>query len=376
MSLRGRADCLAGLALAFALSSVSAKSDPFPAPVSVALADFQVSGLGDARYWLGPMYTEVLQRRLFLCADLLVTEGLQARMQPAPPRMADVPAVKDYLLKLAVGLESKYAIGGLIEDKGATLNVTCVVVSRERKSHWALAQEVPVESVFQPQVDLIVKRFMTNVGARATPAETAAMSAYDPATPLEQLQAVGEGWRQYSPEEPGRSLETWRRLLDEHPDCRYAAEAEASVSHFYRRLLYDRALAWYETLANTTEPDNPLAHFRLAELYADEGRWAEAEMQYLKAVNLRTTYVDAYLGLGRARMEQNMWQPAMAAFDAVLTLVPDHLKGLLNKGVVLYRRGMIPEALEAWAKVLKIDPNNETAKQYLANYGHTARDLP
>lgn len=354
-----------------------ARRDEPPHPVSVALADFQVSGLGQPRYWLGPVYSEVLLRRLLKCRTVLPREPLEARQNPPSVAPRDLETLKAWLLTLATKLDASFVIGGLIEDKGETLTITPVVVSRERGGFQALSLDVDTAHLFDPQVTVIVMRYLPNVGARPTADEMLAMQTYTPDLPLDQLALVGNGWRQYAPENPGRSLETWQLLLEGNPVCELAETAVASVSHYWRRRLQDRELAYYRRQADLGDPENPLVFLRLGELYEDLARWPEAEGCYKRALELRSTFMAAYLGLGRARLHQGLWQAALLAFDSALVLEPENTLALLNRGVVLYRRGNVSDAVTAWQQVLAIDPENATAKNYLSTYSRgTITDAP
>lgn len=355
---------------------LAARDDRPAEPVPVALADFAVTGLGEPRYWLGPVYADVLFRRLLPVAGLLLTDPVQARQQPPSIAPQDAPTVQAELLRIATALQTKYAIGGLIEDKGEQLKITPLVVSTERKTAWSLEQQVTMSNLFQPQVDIVAKRFLPNMGVRCSPAELSAVAAYTPDLPLDALETFGEGWRAYQPDNPSRSLETWSRVAALYPESKLLSDVVAAVTYHYQRLLFDRSLAYYERLCTIDEPDNALAWYRLGELYAQRGRWHEAEAAYARAVVLKSTYFDAFIGLGTARLELGLWQQALMAYDNALLVRPNDPKAMLNRGVVLYRRGMIPEAIEQWNRILKIDPQNELARRYLETYGRPGGGTP
>lgn len=48
-------------------------------------------------------------------------------------------------------------------------------------------------------------------------------------------------------------------------------------------------------------------------------------------------------------------------YREVIRMMPDHVEALVNLGVLAHRRGAPAEALEAWAKVLLIDPRRAVA---------------
>lgn len=366
-------------ALAATLLAVAtpARSQPAPTPVvSVAIADFRVVGLGEPRHWLGPVYAETLAQRIAAVTDLLVVEPIEARLVPPQIAPRDLATLTEVCLQTAKRLRVPFVISGLIEDKRDKLNVTALVVWAETGRSWALSQEATFDKPYLPQMDLVVRRFLPNMGVRLTPPAVEAMAAYEPALTLQTMELLGQGWRAYAPDEPEDSFKLWRRALVLDPNCRLAAQALASTGYRYRRQLLDRSLSFYEKEL-AADPKNPLAHLHLADVYADLGRWREAQQAYTRAMFLRNTLLPAYIGLSQALVAQGLYEQAVIASDGALRLSPNNTKALHNKAVALYRRGNAADARLLWLRILEIDPGNELAKQCLEQYARPAGpDLP
>lgn len=352
-------------------------AQPAPTPVvTVAIADFRVVGLGEPRHWLGPVYAETLAQRIAAVTDLLVVEPIETRLVPQQMAPRDLAALAEACLRTAKALRVPYLISGLIEDKRDKLVITALVVWAETGRSWTLAQEATFDKPYLPQMDLVVRRFLPNMGVRLTPPAVEAMAAYEPALTLQTMELLGQGWRAYAPDEPEDAFKLWRRALVLDPNCRLAAQALASTGYRYRRQLLDRSLSFYEKEL-AADPKNPLAHLHLADVYADLGRWREAEQEYTRAMFLRNTLLPAYIGLSQVLVAQGQYERAVMVSDAALRLAPTNTKALHNKAVALYRRGNTSDARTLWLRILEIEPGNELAKQCLEQYTRPAGpDLP
>ncbi len=53
-----------------------------------------------------------------------------------------------------------------------------------------------------------------------------------------------------------------------------------------------------------------------------------------------------------------------------------HIRELLDKGLEHYGYGKYKEAIECWKQVLRIDPTNEEARDYLTSAGEPISELP
>lgn len=362
---------LAGCLLAGAVAG----KERSPVVTNVAVVDFAVTGYGEPRYWLGPLYAETLARRMVLCENVLVIEPLQIRQQPATTSPQTVEAVTERCREVMGRLRVPFVLGGLIEDAGEKLRVTVLAVSTATPQVFPLVQEVTWEQRFLPQLELVVKRFLPNMGVRLSPVDVERAAGYDPMLTAETERLVGDGWRAYAPAEPEDAFRLWHQALHLDPTCRLAREALAGAGLLYRRLLLARATEYYQQRV-AEEDGDPIAHYHLGEILAEGGQWPEAEAQFRRAMGLRNTYLEAYNGLTRALIAQSRLEEAFLSCEGTLKLFPDNLIALHNKAVVLYKRGMVGPAKEVWGYILKIDPNNDMARDRLQRYGRPGETLP
>ena len=358
---------LCGLLLASLASAKPSK----PTVVISAISDFAVTGLQSPRYWLGYAYAEVLTRRLRLAQNLLVIEPLKARQVPLTTSPRSIEELQARSTALLGELSVPFVVTGLIEDRGDTLNITCLVTAAENDVHWTLNEEVPYESLWQPQADIIVRRFLPNMGLRMTPDEVNALVEWQPDIEPKLLQLVGEGWRAYAPNEPEDAFKMWRQAVALDPRCDLAAEALASAGYLYRRRLLENALAYYQRrLADS--PEDPMVNYHLGQIYADNAEWRRAEFHFTQAMAGDQSFLDAYLGRLTALIEQRRYQDAIATALGTLQLFPGHPKVMHNLAVAYYHNGNIAEARDIWTRILKDHPDDQLAKDMLAQYGGEA----
>lgn len=97
------------------------------------------------------------------------------------------------------------------------------------------------------------------------------------------------------------------------------------------------AVAAFER-AREIDPDEPLVHVRLGDLYHDLGRFEEARQAFLRALEIDPSLAAALYGLGRVEAETGDPQAAVARFRQVLE---DHPEA----GLVHYRLGQAYRAL-------------------------------
>src|SRR4026207_1724410 len=71
-------------------------------------------------------------------------------------------------------------------------------------------------------------------------------------------------------------------------------------------------------MAAEIEPQNPLYHNAVGAVLLNVGRYPEAQAEFQKAVELDSTYADAFHNLGSAYAEQAKWEDAILAYRKAL----------------------------------------------------------
>ena len=91
------------------------------------------------------------------------------------------------------------------------------------------------------------------------------------------------------------------------------------------------------------------------------GRFAEAELSYLKAIEAEPTYSIAHNNLGVSRYHRGATDAAVASFGKALDQHADFAKARLNHALLLARSKRLSPALDAYRAVLNADAENAVA---------------
>jgi Ca-activated chloride channel family protein len=97
-------------------------------------------------------------------------------------------------------------------------------------------------------------------------------------------------------------------------------------------------------------------------------KFDESKQQYQKAVGVAPGNATANYNLGNAEFRKNSYDDASKSYNASVEHAPDkniQEKGYYNKGVALVKQQKTEESIDAWKNALKIDPNDEDARENL-----------
>jgi len=110
--------------------------------------------------------------------------------------------------------------------------------------------------------------------------------------------------------------------------------------------------------AQHANAERPEAHLNLGLLYADLGRFDEAEAAYRTALRLYPRFVQAHLNLSDLYRVQRRDAEGEALLREALALAPDWAELHHALGLLLVRRGRRNEALAALAEAARLAPDN------------------
>ncbi len=128
-----------------------------------------------------------------------------------------------------------------------------------------------------------------------------------------------------------------------------AAEAESA---------YKRAISALETL--------PDAHFQLGLLFESQHRFAESERAFTRAAELRPDSAEIQVGLGVVFERQERYANAEAACRRAIELDPELPEAHLDLGVSLERQHHYREAESAYREAIRLRPSLQQARVSLA----------
>lgn len=102
------------------------------------------------------------------------------------------------------------------------------------------------------------------------------------------------------------------------------------------------------------EPNNEIAHYVLANLYAKEGQTENEISELHQVLNINNDNEDAHYTLGLIYAQKRLYEDSELSFNEVLRINPKAYDAIFNIGVIYVRRGDNNKALEIVEK-LKVD---------------------
>jgi tetratricopeptide (TPR) repeat protein len=121
-------------------------------------------------------------------------------------------------------------------------------------------------------------------------------------------------------------------------------------NHDYR----DVVAIWSDSAAKY--PLNARAHNNLAWALLPQGKTAEANAHFARAVALQPGYVSARYNWGVALLDQGRVAEAIAQFEAAVTLAPNHADAHVNLGNALMQVQRAAEAIPHYEAALRLGP--------------------
>ncbi|PKF61132.1 ammonia-forming cytochrome c nitrite reductase subunit c552 [Psychromonas sp. psych-6C06] len=100
------------------------------------------------------------------------------------------------------------------------------------------------------------------------------------------------------------------------------------------------------------------AQMALADLAYKIGDLEQAQIQYLNAINLQSSFLPSKLNLASIYRETNQLDKARRLLQEILKVVPDHAMALHNLGLVYVVKRDWPKALNALLKAKQQEPDN------------------
>lgn len=106
------------------------------------------------------------------------------------------------------------------------------------------------------------------------------------------------------------------------------------------------------------EPSNAVNHARLAQVYIQDNKPADAEKELQQAIELKFDYVPAYESLVALYRDQQKYNEALGVYDALLKITEPTGNLYFNYGVLFFNRhekGDDDKAEALWQEALKLD---------------------
>jgi tetratricopeptide (TPR) repeat protein len=108
-----------------------------------------------------------------------------------------------------------------------------------------------------------------------------------------------------------------------------------------------------------------LVFAHLADAYRRAGEYAKAEGLLVHGLKTHPSYTSAYNVLGRVFLDSDRYADAQEQFSKVLELDPQNLIALRALGDLAARRGLVEDARVWYERMLQVDPRSEEASEGL-----------
>ena len=160
---------------------------------------------------------------------------------------------------------------------------------------------------------------------------------------------------------------TYKRALELDPECPAIHHRQGLA--FYKEGEFDAAKEAFQRAISL----NPLSahyHYSLGQLLQDyydlDGAWQSAIREFTKAIELDSSYVEAWYDRGSLYDKQGELEKACHDFQQVVARMPNYA-ARYNLAVLYIKRQMWAEAQQALEEILSIEPNDSDAYYHLAD---------
>ena len=178
-------------------------------------------------------------------------------------------------------------------------------------------------------------------------------SAANPRNPFQPPRRVV--WGQNTTDEMG---DLWIQMVPRTADdLRFLNDDISRKTHGEDLAAYTKVLQ--------TDPANPLRHDAVAMLYLQEGRTAEAIVQFRESLALNQESAPTHYNLGLALSMRRAYDEAAAEFERALAIDPDYAEAHNNLGAMMHLSGQFEKAAVHYRRAAALKPDNAEAHSNL-----------
>lgn len=128
---------------------------------------------------------------------------------------------------------------------------------------------------------------------------------------------------------------------------------------------FDGAIAGLNEILAKGPGKPEVVHTRLGQIYLKKNELPAAEEAFKKALELKPGHLDAIRGLSDTYIKMRRASDATALFAQYTSENPEDVEGQFLYGFVLFNTGNQAEAETAFAKVMELDPTNNSVHFYM-----------
>ena len=147
-----------------------------------------------------------------------------------------------------------------------------------------------------------------------------------------------------------------------------------SADTIKRNYIYRSELSlWMDTAEKSPYKARP--HMNLGVMYDQKEFYDEAEKEYLKAIELKKDYYEAFQNLGTIYVRKKEYDKALEALIKAITLKPDYAQAYNNLGVLYASKGDYKKAETEFLKAISLDKNYSDVYVNLGNLYADKREI-
>jgi TolB-like protein/tetratricopeptide (TPR) repeat protein len=303
-------------------------------------------------------------------ADALITRLSNVRQLAVRPTSAILKygSTSD-VIAAARELRVDAVLDGRMQRQGDRIRVTTQLIGvRDGAPLWAATFDEPFTDLFAVQ-DAISQRVAESLVRRLSADDRGRLAAGSTSDP-EAFQLYLRGrfqWNKRTEDGFAKAIALFNEAIKRDPQ--YAA-AHAGLADTYLNLFDYGLMPATDATAKATaaatralELDDRLAeaHNSLAHIHLHEWRWADAEKEFKRAIDLSPSYPSAYHWYALYLTSVGRVEEAVAAIERAQELDPVSMRISADVGQA-YNAARLPDrAIEQERKVLELDPNFRVA---------------
>jgi len=134
-----------------------------------------------------------------------------------------------------------------------------------------------------------------------------------------------------------------------------------------------RAFLDHDEFLLRKDPSDPDAHEDIGMSLMGQGRWAEAEQHFRKAIEVRPGFAKAHYDLGIVLRRLNRLAEARTELESALRLNPDDFKAHGNLGFIALQEGDPSAARSHFETALRLNPGDDMARAGLGDVTNALR---
>jgi DNA-binding winged helix-turn-helix (wHTH) protein/TolB-like protein/Tfp pilus assembly protein PilF len=310
-------------------------------------------------------------------ADALITKLSGLKNIAVRPTSAVMQTKQTEPIQIGRELNVEIILSGTIQRENEQLRVTVQLVRvADGNTLWAETFDGSSKNIFDIQ-DEISEKILQTLQKQINPEENRQITKRHTNNPA-AFEAYSRGryfWTTGSNTDLDKSIQYFQKAIELDPRYALAYSGLADAQLFYTngvagtkvateyfRLAKMNALKALEIDSSLAEPHTTLA----AIIFEENDDWAEAEKEFLKAIEINPNYAVGRVGYSLHLLGQGDFEKAKSEMKKALEIDPVSPSMVNALGQIYYFEKSYDLAIEQFQKAIELDPDFARAKVYLS----------